>query len=463
MTNIPLGAGDWELPSEDITRIKVRNMYLIDSPVSPDNISRITRPSLVPFLDIDTDPVKAFWRQAGSIEGRWLIVIGETLYARDVLGSITTIGSLPGSGYCDFAADKDRVLIARDGLAYLTDGVTIDPLAVPDDQPVLSVACINGYFILTIEDSDLFYWMDPLEITIDPFDFATAERTPDPVTAVRIIFDEIWFPGIAGPEVWQATGDGEAPFIRINGRVYSEGCIGYETVATVLKDSLPALIWVTPQRSVVLAQGQVGRISNMSVEELLEEATNLRAWSFRTKKSDIYVLTTDQLTLVFDIQRKQWYRWDSYDLEYWRAHLGIQDGVNIYAGDAITGQIWQLGDDGFDDEDTPIVKEVTGLLLNPGDPVPCFVVNAAVNSGSAIPYVEPEPLELYISDDLGKTWSIAIQCSMGAAGEYATDVEYRSLGLMQRPGRMFRFRHTDKTKLRIDYATMNQGLQVDGD
>lgn len=463
MSIIPLGAGDWELPSEDISRIKVRNMYLIDSPISPDGISRITRPSLTAFQDINSDPVMGVWRQAGSINGRWLIVLGEVLYSRDENGFVTEVGDLPGTGYCDFATDKTRVLVARDGLAYFTDGLTLDPVAMPDDLPVGSVAGINDYFLLSIQASDLFYWIKPAETTVDPLDFATAERTPDPIAAVRVIFDEIWFAGESGPEVWSTTGNSDAPFQRINGRVYSEGCESFATVATVLKDSLPALIWVTPQRSVVMAQGQVGKISSLSVEGLLDGAENLRAWAFRTKKSDFYVLTTDEFTLVYDIQRKQWYRWDSYDLGYWRSHLGIQEGPNVYAGDALTGRLWKLDTNGFDDTDTPIVKEVTGLVLNPGDPKPCYAVNIHVNSGWSDGYEEPEPLELYVSDNLGATWSSAIQCPMGADGEYENEVEFRSLGNMTQPGRAFRFRHTGLTKLRIDYATVNEGLEVDAD
>lgn len=460
MTIIPLGAGDWELPSEDISRIKIRNMYLVENPLSPDAIGRITRPSLGFFQDIDLDPIMGFWREAGAIQNRWLIVSGETLYSRDTAGAVTEVGSLPGTGYCDFAADKNRVLIARNGLAYLTNGVTLTAVAMPDDQRVTSVAAINDYFLLTIEDSDVFYWIAPAEIVVGPLDFATAERNPDPIRAVRVIFDEIWFAGESGPEVWTTTGNSDAPFQRINGRVYSEGCESFTTVATVIKDSLPALIWVTPNRSVVLAQGQMKRISNISVEGLLEIASNLRAWTYRTKKTDFYVLTTDEFTLVFDIQRMQWYRWDSYNLGYWRAHLGIQDGSSVYAGDAVTGRLWKLGTDGFDNDDTPIVKELTGLVLDSDDPTPCYTVRVRVNSGWVGNYEEPEPLELFLSDDLGVTWSSAIQCSMGSNGRYETSVEFRSLGNITSPGRLFRFRHSGKTKLRVDYAVMNEGLEA---
>ena len=132
MSIIPLGTGDWELPSEDISRVKVRNMYLIENPMSPDEISRVTRPSLQGLRTVGSDPIKALWRQSGAIENRWLIVSGETLYARSTDGTVIEVGSLPGSGYCDIAADKTRALVARDGLAYFTDGVTLEaPVEMP--------------------------------------------------------------------------------------------------------------------------------------------------------------------------------------------------------------------------------------------------------------------------------------------------------------------------------------------
>lgn len=458
MANIPLGTGDWELRSEDISRVRVRNMYLIENPSAVDGISRITRPSLAPYKDIDLGPVTALWQQSGAIGDKWLIVSDSILYTQDTDGTVTEIGVVPGTGYCDFAATKSRVIFACDGTAYSTDGATLTTVNMPEGLSVESVASINGYFILTVKDGDKFFWIDPLEIDPDPLDFATAERSPDPLKAVRVIFDEIWFCGIDGPEVWSTTADSEAPFQRINGRVYSEGCETFATNVAVLKNSLPALIWVTPNRSVVLAQGQVKRISNPSVEELLAGTSNLRAWPFRTKKSDFYVLTTADFTLVFNIQRDEWYRWDSYDYAFWRAHLGTQIGVDVYAADAILGKIWKLETDGFDNVDTPIVKELTGVVLNPGNPQPCFSVNIRVNSGWVGDYRQPEPLELFVSDDLGVTWSTPSQEATGAAGKYKTDVQYRSLGSISRPGRAFRFRHTDLSRLRIDGATLNEGM-----
>lgn len=457
---IPLGLGDWELRSEDILRIKARNVYLIDSPASPDNVSRIVRPSLSPFLDISTDPIRGFWYEAGSIGDRWLIVHGEKIAVGTVGHSVIELGTLPGSGYTDFASVKSRALVVRDGIAYFTDGVTLGAaVSMPLGEEVESVTSINNYFLLTVKDSDTFYWILPDETTVDPFDFATAERSPDPLKAVRVIFDEIWFLGYRGPEVWQATGDSDIPFTRINGRVYDEGCESFTTVASVLKNSLPALIWVTPNRTVTLAQGQVARISNISVEELLETATNLRAWPFRTKKSDFYILCADEFTLAYNIQRNEWYRWDTYGYDFWRANLSVQAGTEIYVGDALTGKVWRLANEGFDDTDTPIVKEVVGLVLNPGDPAPCHAVNLRMNAGWTGSYVEPELIELIMSDNLGATWADPIPVSVGLKGEYELEVEWRSLGPIFPPGRVFRFRHTGRSRLRIDYAVLNPGMK----
>lgn len=458
---IPLGTDDFVSASENIQRLRLRNMYLTDNPTSPDGISRVSRPTLTLLATIGTGPIYGMWRQDATFDGDWFVVSGEELYRYD--GTATLIDDIPGDGYCQFAGASERVIIIRDGTAFSYDGATLDTVTMPDDvplydpvqAPVSDVAYINGYFLLPVLGTGRFYWMEDNEADPDPLDFATAERSPDAITAVEITSDEVWFIGTQSVEVWTPTGDPEDPFARVNGRVYNEGCTDLETVEAVTVEGIPSIIWVTDTKSVVLARGNTSTISTESVEELLRTATNLRAWSFRHNRHDFYVLTADEFTLALDLNRKNWCRWDSYGLDNLLAHQGLQSGASVYAGSYVDGKIYQLVE-GVSDDGLPVIREVSGYLDNPGEPQPLSKLTVRVNAGWSPEYGDIPVLEVRWSQDQGTTWSNYKQMPLGDKGEYNKDVTLRSLGLIKRPGRTFEFRFSELARFRLDYAVVNE-------
>lgn len=463
MVAIPLGLGDWESMSEDIPRLRLRNMYVTDNPNSPDGLSRVSRPTLTEFATVGSGPIYGFWRQDGTLSGDWLVVSDSTLYRVTPSGVATAIDPLPGEGFCKFAGTADRVIIVRDGTAYSTDGTDVSVVVMPDDvpgydplaAPVSSVACINSTFILPVLGSQRFYWINPGETDPDPLNFASAERTPDPIEDVAINTDEIWFIGSSAPEVWQTTTDADDPFVRINGRVYNEGCASRYTVASSTFNNYPCLIWVTEARSVVLAQGSVQKISSESVEESLKTATNLRGYSFRHNRHDFYVLTADEFTLALDLDRKEWSRWDSYGRDNLLAHLGSMIGSASYGASSVNGKLYKL-EEGVSDFGNPVVREISGVVHNPGKNIPVASVSVRANSGWSPSYDFEPVIELRWSDDQGSTWSDYVSMTLGDKGQYFDNCIFRSLGLLTRPSRNFELRFSEPARLRIDGAWMNE-------
>lgn len=456
MPVIPLGMDDWESASENVQRLRLHNMYLINNPASPDGVSRVSRPTLKLMTTIGDGPIKGFWRQDNTFGGDWMIVSDVSLYRYNpVTEVITPVGAIPGTEVCQFAGTDSRLLIAREGVLYSTDGATVTEVVIPDNQPVESVATINSFFLLSIQGTQKFYWIEPGQTNPDPLNFASAERVPDAISSINIVSDEIWFLGTTAPEVWTATGDNDAPFQRISGRVYSDGCLSKASTVSAVFNNAPCLIWVTQTRSVVLAQGSVSKISNESVEELLKDATDIRAWTFRQNRHDFFVLTTDEQTLVFNLTKPGWSRWDNYESVNFRGHLGIMEQDIPYAGDKDDGRIWKL-EEGVEDDVGPRILEVTGQVSHTGSPIPCAEVYVRVNAGWSPTYGFEPILELRWSDDQGATWSDYMLMSLGDKGAYNTETVFRSLGIIQRPGRNFEFRFSSPARFRIDYAAMNE-------
>lgn len=463
MPVIPLGTDDWQSASENIPRIKLHNMYIAEDPASPDGKTRVSRPTLKSWLTLPSGPCKGAYLLDGALNGAGtlgLMVAGTKLYGVDPISVHSfEIGNIPGTGYCQFAGVTDRVLILRDGIVYSVDNsFNITLVTIPDSLLIGSIASIDGYFLLSVASSNKFYWIIPGGTNPDPLDFASAERYPDPIVSIGVVNDEIWFIGTKGPEVWQVTGDNDAPFERIPARDYSEGCASNFTTVSVNYQDIPALIWVTSQGAVTMAQGKTNRISNESVEELLRGASysSLRAYAFRYNRHDFYVLTDTTFTLVYDLTVGNWARWDSYGQDIFRAHLGFQYQNKVLCGDVTTNDIWLLEEGSTDtDANDPVVREVSGGIFNTGKPYQCTDVIVRVNAGWTESYTDEPQLEMRFSDDQGATWS-SYQQGVGLRGQYLTDVIFRSLGLIVRPGRLFEFRFTEPTRIRIDYATINE-------
>lgn len=115
------------------------------------------------------------------------------------------------------------------GAGTLTNGgnPSLTQVPVPDDVGVVSLGYVASYVIVVIaQGNDVngrFYWIEPGETTIDPLNFATAEKSPDPVHSVRVVGDQFWLLGSNSTEVWYPTGVQAAPFQRVQGRLFERG------------------------------------------------------------------------------------------------------------------------------------------------------------------------------------------------------------------------------------------------
>lgn len=466
MVAIPIGNGDWESQSQNLPRIRFRNCYITQNPSSYDGYSRISRPTLRRFAELpETRPVQGVWGREGIFDQDFFAVCGDNLYRVSSDGeNITNVGEVPGTGIAEFASRtdtdlKDALLIVRDGVIYFYNEDNFFRVEIPNDLRALSIASINNFFIITIENAQQFYWIAPGETTIDPLDFASAERNPDNIVAVRIIGDEIWFISREGPEVWTSVLNfnpvTDIPFQRINGRVYKEGCLSRDTVVSLNFNSLPAACWLSNKGAVIIAQGSTQRVSNESIEELLRTATNARCWYFRYNRHDFYIVNTDQFGLAFDLNNQTWLRWDSNKRENWRAHLGSQVESQVVAGDSESNVLWEL-EEGLDDDGELVIRELSGFLPHVSRPVPCYDVYINLNMGWAPDYDTEPVLELRWSDDQGATYTNYIQTTLGSKGQYANQAIFRSLGRIRAPGRLFQFRFTEKARFRLDYALVNE-------
>lgn len=449
MPPINLAKGYWDLASVKTDRVRLHNMIVGENAASPTNETYRPRPGQSDYDTLSSSPVRKMWRQEGTLDGDYMTVSGNILFkANNPLGAV-------GSDGVQFAGSPDRVVVVASGKAYRTDGVTLNQIIMPDDvpgyegspAPVQSVRFMNGFFLLSVKDSQRFYWIQPGADDPDALDFASAERLPDYIVSIALSGDEVWMLGGEGEEVFAVTTDADAPFQSIIGRVYNAGCADIDSVQEIGS----VLAWVSQARNVVVARGEPQPISDDAIAEILAPEDWFKAWSFRMSQHAHYVLTTPTITLVYDFEKTRWYRWSSYDFDYWRPIAGAMNGAQVLCGDSESGKRWTLGFDVYDDAGEPLISEVSGTVDVLGPPIGCFSVSlrTVVGFGNG-------PLELKWSDTQGRTWSPWRQIPLGAIGKYGTDAIARSLGTMRRPGRTFVWRWSGGTAFRADFAAWNE-------
>lgn len=213
------------------------------------------------------------------------------------------------------------------------------------------------------------------------------------------------------------------------------------------------------------------RLSQMVVRTILRgrvDEPKVRAWTFTMDGHDFYVLRLGmQETLVYDTHTGEWHVWGTGTTSLWRAYTGCNwiggrslalNWSNIICGDDGNGALYFLSPDDDTDDDalfgseTPRAfrRRATGqLVIKAGYmSVPCYGVQLAGSSGKA------GTVTLSISDDRGHNYTDMGDITL-VADEYSARVNWRSLGSMKAPGRLFRITDTGSLK-RID------GLETDG-
>ncbi len=450
MPAITLGAGETHRRLGKLPHLRQRNVLLERDPSNAvDGLVLLQRPGLAPFITVGDGPINGVWRQAGTFGGS-LIVSGAMLARVSDAGAVTTLGTISATRV-QIVASATRAIIVSGEAAYSTDGATVTTLAMPDGEAVGSVAFLDGYFFLSVLGGQRVYYIEPGQDAPDGLAFFEAERKPDPIVTLGVLGDELWLIGSESEEVWTPSGDADAPVQRISARAYQNGCVNRDT----LVDLNGMLGWVSSDFEVIVSRGAPEAVSNAAIVEHLRAAdpATMRAWTYALDGHLLYVLTTDRDTLVYDFSTQLWSRFSSEDSDVWRAHLGS----GLLAGDSQSGALWRLDPQRSNDAGLTFTRELSGGVEIVGLPQRCNSVAMRAAVGWAAVGVSPV-VEMAWSDDEGVTWTEWQPKSLGLTGQFRAPVVWRKLGMMKRPGRLFRWRMTDDAVFRLSHITYNEAF-----
>lgn len=357
MPIVPLGIGSYKRSDGLTPEVVLRNLYLEEdkSGISPDKTLRIQRPGLTRLHRFGDQPVMGLHYRTATNE-RLTVQAGQLYSGTNVKGSV------PAMSPVAMVSTPFLSLIAADGKLYRY-ATQVDAIALPNDAPasgfVQDVDQLNAYGLILLPNGR-FYWLVPGEITINALNFATAESLPDKAKALRRLGDEFWIFGDENIEVWQPTGDQDAPFQRASGRNFERGCLARDTVRRF--DN--TLVWVGDDYQVYRASSVPTVISDNGIAERIRKATGpCSAWTFGIDGHSFYVLTTPgQGRFAYDASTQAWSEFT------WPAGYGYQVNGAIVAASDGDGRLFSVDANALTDDGTGFERCVSATVAINGKP-----------------------------------------------------------------------------------------------
>lgn len=283
MVTVPLGLSDYFRQVAKESRLYMRNRFFEQNPtLNPEGTALIARPGLNRWTTVGTGPIRGIFSQPGTFDEALFVVSGDEWYRVETDGSSTLLltgvaggtNAVSMAGTAEIGATPPYMFLADGSALYVYEegaGPPATPVATPDNVGIISLGYVSSHIVAVPAQGEgvngRFYWIEPGEITIDPLNFATAERAADPISGVVVFGDQFWLPGTATTEVWYFTGDPTTPVLRQQGVVFDRGA--WQGTGVQVKDSM---IIVGADGSVFDISGGIEKISSPDIEERIRKA-----------------------------------------------------------------------------------------------------------------------------------------------------------------------------------------------
>lgn len=447
MPALTFGTSSYERTEGDLPELPVVNMYA--EKTDSEGIVLQSRPPIVSRgQTLGSGPIRALFIRADVVASSLFTVSGLTLYQND-----TSRGTISGASdsFVSIDGNETGIMVCAGEDLHTFDGTTFATVSLPDGTAfdALKVICGASRFIVIRKDTGRFYFTPPLLRTFDALDFATAESSADDLLDMLFLDDTLILFGPESVEFWPNTGDSNAPFVPLQGRVLERG-IRATGCATSLGSTFA---WVTDVNTVCVGD-ENNIVSNPGLQARIAASSAVSLFNFFIDGMEFLCLRLDNETQVFNQRTGTWSEFSSHNLSNWIARC---HSSGIF-GSAIDGRTLEFG---------PLVNEIgliferrfrAGFPINGGG-VQISNLRLRANPGQteylAGEYADPV-VEMRFSRDAAQTWSNWRATSLGEQGNYRQRIEWRQLGLASAPGFMAEFRVTSPVGFRASGVFANE-------
>lgn len=455
---IPLVGATYQQRSLPFDAQRTINLYPVLDQQGKEVSALYGTPGLSLFSTCGSGPVRGMLSPAN---GRVFVVSNNGLYELSSAGVAPLRGTLDTtSGIVSMDDNGLQVAICDGTSVYIFTYATNVFIKVTDtDLPSAgTLTFIDGYFVISKNSSGAFYISALYDgTTWAPLDFATAESSPDDLLRVYNAVGQLWLFGTKTTEIWTNTGASAFPFERISGAKMETGILAPHTAVAV--DN--SIFWVGRDNIgsgiVYRAQGfSPQRISTEAIELLIQAATspsNLRAYTYQQDGHTFYVITGGGMstTLVYDISTQQWHERAYLNSSgVFEQHLGT---CGMYAfnkqlvGSRVNGKVYNMALTLYSDDSDVIASERIYTHISDEDKRTRFnqlEISMETGVGNQSDPGQDPLITLWISRDMGRTYSNSYTTSFGKVGHYLTRAVFRRLGIVF--NLTFKIRITDPVK-----------------
>jgi hypothetical protein len=389
-----------------------------------------------------------------AVDEFMLAVAGRNLYRVNAIGGSTLIGGIPTDGPV-YPRRNRRVPVqvgfVSDGYYAVYDSGSLTEVSDTDLPPPTSLAYLDGYGILPASRGR--YFLTGLDdfTTIDALDVGTAESNPDDIVRAHELEREVYLFGPQSIEAHQNTGNADFPFER--SQTMEVGCSAPGSVVPVDTPQGKALLFVAHDHTVRLIRGyqtsivSTGYIAD-SIAALARAGTldTLSATSWAGGGRSFAVLSTADWSVAYDAYSGLWHNRASYLSDRWRVSQVVPFAGKIIAGDATTGQLYDMAETTYTEAGNAHIMEIITPPVHAfpyGGVMHALHIDAVSGVGlnTTTTYNQSPVLMVDWSLDGGETFSTPREVSLHALGQTGRRIPpvFR-MGKFGPKGVVFRFR-----------------------
>lgn len=445
MPRLQFGLSSYKRARGDLPELPVINMFAEATPTEETGVVLQSRPGLRDMAaNMGDGPVRALFRRDLVLGSQLYGVSGGQLYR-----GTTALGSINGTGAVSMAGYENLLFTNAGQDIWGWNGSVLTKVAFPDDALVSKVIVAGSRLVAIRRDTGRFYWSDVLGSTISGLAFATAENQPDRLLDMLFIDGVLRLFGSETIENWPLGQDADLPFTPLTASVIEKG-IRATGCATHIGSTFA---WVTDENQVCISD-ENNIVSNPGLQARIEDSISVSLFTFLIDGTEYLALRLDSETQIFNPVTGIWSEFASYSRVNWIPQC-YADGV---FGSSYDGRIMEWSKDHLDLGTVLERRFRAGLPINGGG---VRIKNASLRCDTGRtpfltgPYANPK-VEMFISEDGGKTWGPGDEEYLGAQGDYRYIPQWRALGMADYPGFLCEFRVTDPVPFRVSDVLVNE-------
>jgi stabilization protein len=377
-------------------------------------------------------------------------IAGNEIYKVSPSFSGTKIGSLVGNGKVymaiNQAANPQIGIVTADNQYYIiataTDTATI--ATDGDLPPVNSIDFLNGYFVFSTADGEIWHTQPNDADNVNALSFATAESDPDGLVCVKAHKGFLFAMGKESLEIWRDVGTTPFAFQPEDADI-DIGCAAGHSVVEVGD----GLAWVDHFRNVRLLRGGApGVISTHTINRDLEDLTDaeladIEGWRYWHAGHEFYELKSAQWNRIYDVTTGIWHSGES--LGYpnrWRQRYALFNNKSV-VGSELDGKLYYIDPTVFTEGGTNyIVTAISRPYHAFPNHISCSSLEIDMITGIGIVGSDADAqdpqVSLAVSKNGGKTWGTERMRDIGQIGEYSRNIRFNNLGRANEKGFTFR-------------------------